>query len=655
MSKGKKQTTPIITKATEASIEPNQVNTSFIEKWGKYVLLIFGFLLYANTLGHNYTQDDAIVIYDNMYTQKGFAGIPGLLSKDTFHGFFKSEGKAKLVSGGRYRPFTPIMFAIEFAIFGKNPFIGHMINALLYGLLGFVLFQLLCKVFAARNDYEKNYQWVIFSAVLIYLSHPIHTEAVANIKGRDEIMALLGSLVATYWILDYVTTKNVKYAIGSFIAFLIGLLSKENTITFAAIIPMILMFFYGKKLSESLKNIWPILVATVLFLIIRTSVLGLDTGGTPMELMNNPFLKWDGSKYVAFSFMEKMATIIFTLGKYISLLFFPHPLTHDYYPRHIEMMTFGDSKVIMSLLTYIGLLLASIYYYTKDRVITFSIWFFLITLSIVSNIVFPIGTNMSERFMFMPSVGFCLLIAHLLYKIFNNGKYVLGLSVLFSVLFSVKTFTRNLVWKDDFTLFTTDVKTSKNSAKILNAAGGTLTTKAETETDSIKKVQYLTEAVGYLEQAKKVHPTYANPMQIAGNAYYYLKNYDKSIAEYTKAIELQPNNIELPKNLAVICRDAGRYYGEKLNDIGKAKKYLTQSYSLYNGDAETIRLLGISYGMSGDHAQALEYFQKFIALDPNNASGYVNLSNAYALSGNPSKAQEAKAKALQLDPKIYGQ
>jgi protein O-mannosyl-transferase len=655
MSKGKKQSPPTVSSSAQVSTPTIVDSRSFIEKWGKYILLIFGFLLYANTLGHDYTQDDAIVIYDNMYTQKGLAGIPGLLSKDTFHGFFKTEGKAKLVAGGRYRPFTPIMFAVEYAIFGKNPFIGHLINALLYGLLGMVLFQLLCKIFSARNDYQKNYHWVLFSAVLIYLSHPIHTEAVANIKGRDEIMALLASLAATYWLLDYANTKNIKYAAASFIAFLIGLLSKENTITFTAIVPMILIFFYGKYISDSLKSLWPILGATLIFLAMRTGVLGLDTGGTPMELMNNPFLKWDGVKYIEFTFMEKMATIIFTLGKYISLLFFPHPLTHDYYPKHIDMMTFGDSKVLLSLAIYIGLILASIYFYKKDRVITFSIWFYLITLSIVSNIVFPIGTNMSERFMFMPSVGFCLLIAHVLYKIFKNGKYVLGLSTIFSLLFSVKTFTRNQVWKDDFTLFTNDVKTSKNSAKILNAAGGTLTTKAETETDSLKKIQYLTEAIGYLEQAKKVHPTYANPLQIGGNAHYYLKNYDKAIAEYTKAIALQPNNVELPKNLAVIYRDAGRYNGEKLNDINKAKKYLTQSYSLNSSDAETIRLLGISYGMSGDHAQALQYFQKFIVLDPNNASGYVNLSNAYALSGNQAKAQEAKAKALQLDPKILGQ
>jgi hypothetical protein len=97
------------------------------------LVFAFGSLLYLNTLTHEFTQDDAIVIYDNMYTTKGISGIKGLFTKDTFFGFFKEEGKAKLVSGGRYRPLTPAMFALEYQIVGKNPFLGHLINILLYG------------------------------------------------------------------------------------------------------------------------------------------------------------------------------------------------------------------------------------------------------------------------------------------------------------------------------------------------------------------------------------------------------------------------------------------------------------------------------------------------------------------------------------------
>ena len=77
-------------------------------------LFVLSVLLYANTFQHDFAQDDAIVITDNMFTTEGFSGLSGLFQYDTFYGFFKEEGKDKLVSGGRYRPLTPAMFAVEY-------------------------------------------------------------------------------------------------------------------------------------------------------------------------------------------------------------------------------------------------------------------------------------------------------------------------------------------------------------------------------------------------------------------------------------------------------------------------------------------------------------------------------------------------------------
>jgi protein O-mannosyl-transferase len=638
---------PIAETITPVSSTPN-----FITQWGGYIIILFGFLLYANTLGHDYTQDDAIVIYDNMYTTKGFGGIGGLLSEDTFFGFFKEKGKAKLVSGGRYRPFTPIMFAVEYGIFGKNPFIGHLINALLYGLLGFSIWKLFSMIFGNRLDFSKHYQWIIFGVCLLFIAHPIHTEAVANIKGRDEIMAFLGSTIASIFILKYLVDQQIKNAILAFLAFFMAIMSKENAITFLAIMPAIIVFFYGKSLGMAIKTCWPLFAGAVLFLAIRTAILGLDFGGIPMELMNNPFLKLQGDQYVPFSFSEKAATIIYTLGKYAMLLLFPHPLTHDYYPRHIEIMTFGNTKVLLSLLFYIALIIASVYYYNKDRVITFSILFYITTLSIVSNIVFPIGTNMSERFVFMPSLGICLVFVHFLYKLLKSGKISFYITCFIALIFSAKTIARNQIWKDDFTLFTTDVKTSNRSAKILNAAGGTLTSKAESEKDTMARNILLKQAVGYLDQAINVHPKYANAYMIRGNALYYLGDYKNAISSYENFLKLNPDNADVIKNLAIAYRDAGRIAGEKQNDLVTAKQYLEQSYALVKTDPETVRLLGVINGISGNHSKAIEYFLKSLELQPKNAFMLLNLSNAYALNGDQVNAQKYKSMAKELDPKI---
>ena len=247
----------------------------------------------------------------NMFTTKGFIGIPGILQYDTFYGFFKVEGKDKLVAGGRYRPLTLVMFAIEYALFGESPFIGHLGNVLLYGLLGMVLYLLLIKLFRARGDLPSGV-FIALLTTLFFMAHPIHTEVVANIKGRDEIMTLLGSLAALLFsIKAYQTKKNWLNIIAGLIFFL-GLMAKENAITFLAVIPLTYFIFTKAKFSKIAIQTLPFLLGAILFLVIRGQVLGGNFGGAvSMELMNNPFLKIENGRWVALAFGEKMATITF--------------------------------------------------------------------------------------------------------------------------------------------------------------------------------------------------------------------------------------------------------------------------------------------------------------------------------------------------------
>ena len=623
-------------------------------KWHNWLVFAFGVLLYVNTLSHQYTQDDAIVIYDNMFTTQGISGIKGLFTKDTFYGFFKEEGKAKLVSGGRYRPLTPVMFAIEYQLVGNNPWLGHLINMLLYGLLCMMIYKLLVKMMCSRED-NILIRYLILGITLIYTAHPLHTEAIANIKGRDEIMSMLGSVLALYYMLIYTDTKQIKALFIALISFFLAFLSKENTITFLAVIPMTLYFFRDKTVSESLVSSLILLVPTALFLIIRASVLGNDFGATPMELMNNPFLKIANNTYVPFDAGEKYATILFTLGKYIQLLLFPHPLTHDYYPRHIPVMSWSDAGVILSLLTYVVIVVVAIRGIKTKSLLSYGLWFYLITLTIVSNIVFPIGTNMSERFMFMPSLGAAIAIGYLLYEFVYKklGKNVFfGVLGIILLLFSLKTITRNAVWESDFKLFTTDVKTSVNSAKVLNAAGGALTTNAFEEKDEAKRSMMLNEAIGYLQKAVKIHPGYKNAYLIMGNAYYFLGQYEPAIEAYGHALTIDPNFQDAFKNQAIVLRDAGKYAGEQQNDLIKAETYLMRSYQMAPQDVETLRLLGVLNGIKGNHTKASEYFAKVVEFEPGNTGAYLNLSRALHNAGDEANAEKNLKKALEIDPDI---
>lgn len=628
--------------------------TSSSFAWQGWLVFIFGVLVYLNTLTHKFTQDDAIVIYDNMYTTKGIAGLNGLFTKDTFFGFFKEEGKAKLVSGGRYRPLTPAMFAFEYQLVGNKPLLGHLINILLYGFLCFMIYKLLVSMICTKEDSEAN-RYFATAVALLYATHPLHTEAVANIKGRDEIMSMMGSVFALYYMLKYIDFKEVKYMIYGCIALFLGLLSKENTITFLAVIPLTLYYFRDIDFKNALAKSAILLLPAILFLMIRSAILGSDFGGTPMELMNNPYLKFVNGSYIPFDMGEKMATIIYTLGKYIQLLIFPHPLTHDYYPRYIDIMSFGDISVIISLIIYVALIWIAISGFRNKNIFSYGAAFYLITLSIVSNIVFPIGTNMSERFMFMPSLGFAIILVYALQKFvwtkFGKNAFMACIGIVV-MLYSVKTISRNFVWESDFKLFQTDVKTSVNSAKVLNAAGGSLTDMAFKEVDETKKQAMLTEALGYLNKAIQVHPTYKNAYLIMGNAYYYSKDYDNAITAYGNALKIDPDYKDAFTNQAIALREAGKNAGEKENNLQKAETYLLKSLQMAPHDTETLRLLGVLNGIKGNHNEAIKYFESVVAKDQKNANAYLNLSTAQRNAGDAAAAQINLQKALQLDPSI---
>lgn len=653
------------------------------------LIMVLSFLFYWNTLLHDYTQDDAIVIYDNMFTTKGVKGITGILKYDTFYGFFKEEGKANLVTGGRYRPFTLIMYALEVQLFAPKKkdangkaikdkdgdtvydpyvkegeqtlvkFVGHFVNVALYGLTGIVLYLLLLQLLGPRRNTVFAY-FVALATTALFIAHPIHTEVVANIKGRDEIVVLLGSLAAAYFIIKTYYKKS-SFSIAAAVCFFIALMSKENAITFIGAVPLMMYIFTKAKWGEIFIHSLALIIPAAVFLLIRFIVLpssGLVE--VSMELMNNPYLKVEAGKWVHFTTGEKLATIFHTLGKYIQLLIFPHPLTHDYYPRHIAMMTWSDWQPIVSLLAHLGLFAYGIMGLLKKDKLSFGILFYFGTLSIVSNLLFPVGTNMSERFLFMPSVGFCFIIALLLYRIGKRGAAasyqkvvpMLGIVGVLTIALGAKTFSRNWVWVNNFTLFTTDVKVSENSAKLQNAVGGELIRVYSKVDDENLKKQKLTEATEHLKKALTFHPTYKNSYLQLGNCYNYLKQYELSIQNYNKVLAIAPNDENAINNLGITYRDAGRYYGEEKGDLTKAISYLEKALQINPNEYETLRLLGVAYGVSGRNDKAIDFFTRALALNPENADAMWNLSNSYFYAGNQSKANELRQKAIAIDPEV---
>jgi len=618
------------------------------------LLAILGALLYVQTVSFEYTQDDAIVINDNMYTTKGVDGIGGLLSHDTFYGYFKDASKTRLVSGGRYRPLTPIMFAIEYDIAGLHPWFSHLISAICYGLLCWILFGFLRELLTPRLSSIIALNVAVL-ATLVFALHPIHTEVVGNIKGRDEIMAAMGAIGGLWLMLIGVRESKLWPWSGlAALAFFLGLLSKENVITMLAVVPLTLWWYSKNKTVSWMSAILPIIVASGLFLLLRGSMTGWNKGEPPKELMNNPFLKIENNVYVPFTFGEKTATITYTMGKYAQLLIFPYPLTHDYYPRHIEIQDWSKPLVIASLLFWLALFWVMLKGWKTRSWWAYGILFYVFTMSITSNLVFPVGTNMSERFAFLPSVGFAIIAGLCLSKLLESKYRKLGLVLGAVVLLAYASWTiiRSRTWKDNHTLFTTDIKTSARSAKLLNAVGGDLVTRAEAEKNEEVKRKELLDAQIYLQRALEIHPNYKLSYLLLGNSYYHLGDYENAVKYFRHVIKIDPDYTEGKRNLGVALRDEGKNQGEKMNNLTGAISLLEEAVTYLPDDFQTFHLLGVAYGQKGETQKAITYFTKEIELAPKNATAYFNLGIAYQHAGDEANAKINFDKARAIDPNL---
>ncbi|MFM8485095.1 MAG: hypothetical protein ACKOCH_02080, partial [Bacteroidota bacterium] len=157
-------------------------------------LMAFAFALYAIGINYGYVLDDELIITKNTYVQEGFAGLRKIFAADSFMGYFKEQ--KFLLEGGRYRPLSLATFAIEVGILGPgHTTVSHAINILLYGLTGILLYRILLGLFPIGEGGRWFFS-LPFIAASVFVFQPLHVECVANIKGRDEIIALLGGLGA---------------------------------------------------------------------------------------------------------------------------------------------------------------------------------------------------------------------------------------------------------------------------------------------------------------------------------------------------------------------------------------------------------------------------------------------------------------------------
>lgn len=605
------------------------------------VIAVFSFLLYANTLTHDYTVDDGTVMQNNTIVKKGISAIPEIFSTRYRQGFW--ERKENL-----YRPLSLVMFAIEWQIAPEKPFAGHLVNVLLYVLTGILLFSTLTKLLPKQNLI------IPFITTLLFVAHPVHTEVIANIKSRDEILCLLFMLASIRLLISYVNTSKIISLLISSLCFLLALLSKETAITYIFIVPLILHFFTSVNLKKIILVSLCFLGFTGVYLLIRASVLKGLANETELQLVNNSLL-------AAPNLITRIVSAIYILGKYLLLLLFPHPLVFDYSFNQIKNVSLSDFKAIISIAVYVALFAYALNKLPKKNLKSFGILFFLVTLSLVSNAFFLIESTMAERFLYIPSLGFCFALAVLFTELFktnvinktaeNFSKQFKNNTALFTVsfiilfLFSVKTMSRNADWKNNLTLLEHDVKLSPESARIRYAYGSAiLIEQALKETNEGKKSALLDKSIVQLEKGVSILNTYSDAYYHLGLAYKEKKEYASAIINFEHA---RKNKTFTDADFFIasgVAYGASGKLDQAIADLNKAVEINPKSYDAYNN-------LGLYYNDKGDDKKAIESLQKAIEIKPEFEKAYYNIGNVYAKQGNYNKAIEFYSSAAAIDPK----
>jgi hypothetical protein len=407
------------------------------------------------------------------------------------------------------------------------------------------------------------------------------------------------------------------------------MLAKENALTFIVIIPLSLWVFQKPSVSSLVKTTMPLVIAAVLFIVIRYEALGyfFDHGHAVVNLINDSFL--------GMSKPEKYATIFYTLGLYIKLLFIPYPLTHDYLPYHIPIMHWGDVKVIASLIIYLGLIVWSIYKIKAKSIYAYAALFFLISLSIVSNIFVSVGTFMNERFLYTPSVAFALAISYLLVSMLPllirapaAYRSVLGsVGIILAVFYSWITLNRVSEWRDSLSLDTAAIKVSKNSARANCFFAVSLYQQRYTSlTDPVEKKKLLDSLKYYINKAITIYPEYVDALHmktvIDGAQYETDHNIDALLTDYLAIIKKIPDYPPARDNIvsyaqylfsvdakkaADFCYETGyKFYFKERRDIKDALIFLQLCVDANYNDAQILSAAAEVFEANGDKQKADE-------------------------------------------------
>ena len=414
--------------------------------------------------------------------------------------------------------------------------------------------------------------------------------------------------------------------------FFLALLSKETGITFLVIIPLTLFVFRETNKRRLIYSGLTLAGITLIYLGLRQSISNHRPITDGIGLMDNFLIN-------AESYSQVFASAIYVLLRYIILLIFPHPLSSDYSYAQIELKTLSDPLVIFALLLFAAATIFSIIMIRKKNIYAYAILFFLVTIFPVSNIPFLIGASMAERFLYIPSLGFCILITLLLMKLtraekknftfnsfgefFKKYQLLLTITALLVVIYSVKTIFRSRDWHDNLALFSAASKISPKSARVHYSYGGALFNQALNGKDGgIDREGMYQQAKKEYETALAIFPQYANAYIGLGLFYKNKSDFKNSVENFEKARAFTPQ----PKS--ILYKELGYGYLK----TGQFEKSIAALDSFLLLDTETSSILNFKgsalFGLQ-KYNEALQVYLRASELNPGDVDVLKNIGRCY--------------------------
>lgn len=558
-----------------------------------FILLVVTFLCYVNTVPNFYSLDDHFSVTANEYVKNGIKGIPDILT----HHYISVDGV-----GFEYRPLPVVLLAIEYQFFGENPHISHIINLLFYLLLIVLIFKIFSEVFAQQVQIPL----FPFLVTLLFALHPSHTEVVASIKNREELLSVFFALLALLYSHQFFRdTTKWKPALFALLFLLLSFLSKVSSMYIVGVIILLGLFHDAHRVRKQRFYIFCgalILVSAAYFLVMW------QTSQRTIFFYENPLA-------LAHSFSERIGTAGRTLLFYLKFMVFPYPFRFFYGYNTIPVSPFYDPLALFSLVVHTLLLITGIRLFRRKEPNGFFILSYLGSIFLYSNLVVVYTGIVSERALFLPGLWLIAFVALAVLKGWKKIKTpavkTLSRSLLVVLLIGagVLIIHRNGQWETNLSLMGADIDHLQNSPHANFIYSLTLDSEAQKSSSGKKQDALYKDAVKY---------------------------YKYSLATG-------------PKN-AVALYNTGMIYEYHYNTLDSALKYFQRAYALDTSYREAQFQLAKAHYLQGDYKQSLSLFDDLYRKQPTDTVTLYLYAQVLFLNEKPREAEDIAAQLIQLAP-----